>query len=316
MIEGFQNVIPDTINFAAVLADVEAQAKQSLHPAGAFADELAERFRAGAGYVAGDPMPWGKIGDDLKFRPKEVTVWFGYKGHAKSAVLSEVFVNFMRLGRKCLVISPEFPAIEVLARKVRQSAATFSPSERYARRWCEEWANEYLWIFDQQRRLSPELVAGVVAYGIHKLGIHHIVVDSLMKCGVKGHGDSLYSAQADFMDRLQHLAHGSDDTHLHIVMHGRKGDDDSRPPSIHDVKGASELIDMAENAISVWMDKGKWKKREAGQATDNTVPDVLLTVEAQRNHPKLGRYGLYFAPGLRFVEQANGYAAPYWQGGR
>lgn len=314
----FQNVIRDSgdIDFASYYAASEG--KTHVHSAGAFVDDLVEAFRMESGRVGGDPTPWAKVGDDLKFRPQEVTVWFGYKGHAKSAVLSEVFCNFMLAGRKCLVISPEFPVREVLKRKVRQCAATFSPDpDRYVPAWCK-WADERLYLFDKQSKLSPELVLGVVAYGIQELGVNHIVVDSLMKCGVKGHSDSLYSAQADFMDRLQHLAHGSEDTHLHIVMHGRKpshGGDDN-PPTIHDVKGASELIDLAENAISVWMDKGKWKKREAGMATDNTIPDVLLTVEAQRNHPKLGRYGLHFAPGLRFVEQANGYAAPYWQEGK
>lgn len=305
----FRNIIPDTINFSAVLADVEAQAKPFVHRASVFADEVAASF-AKPGFIAGDPSPWGKIGDDFKFRPKEVTVWFGYKGHTKSGVLSEVVLNFMHMGRRCLVISPEFPVSEILRRKIRQAAATMEPDESYVHGWFR-WTDDRLWLFDKQSKLSPELVLGVVAYAIRELGIHHIVVDSLMKCGISPDD---YPAQKDFMDRLQHLAHGSEDTHIHMVMHARKGHDDSRPPSIHDVKGASELIDMAENAVSVWMDKSKSKD---GGPRDNSKPDVVLTVEAQRNHPALNssRFALWFAPGLRFVEQANGYAAPYFQEG-
>lgn len=309
---GFKNIIPDSIDFAGKYRESEARA--FVHRAGVFTDEVVKSF-AGGNPVAGDRLPWPKFGDDLKFRKKEVTVYFGYKGHTKSGIISEVFCNLMSQGRKCLVISPEFPVAEVLRRKIMQSAATGDPGERYARSWFP-WANETLWLFDQQKKLSPDTVLGVVYHAIHNLGINHIAVDSLMKCGVKGYEGSLYAAQADFMDRLQNLIHGSDDTHLHMIMHARKGQDDSKPPSIHDVKGASELIDLAENAVSVWMDKGKWKNREAGQAVDNLRPDVVLTVEAQRNNPKLGTYGLWFAPGLRFAEQHNAIPAPYFDAGR
>ena len=305
----FKNIIPDDIDFGSFYE--QSEGKTHVIPAGAFVDELEASFKE-ATAVAGDPLPWPKFGDDLKFRPKEVTVWGGYKGHTKSAVLSEAFCNFMALGRKCLVISPEFPSVELLRRSVRQSIGTMFPPVGYVRKWCA-WANDRLWIFDKQSKLSPELVLGVVAYGIQELGINHVVVDSLMKCGVKGSKESLWSAQADFMDRLQHLTHGSEDTHLHIVMHARKqSDDDSQPPSIHDIKGASELVDMAENVVMVHMDKKKWMSRENGMPVDNDKFDITLTIEAQRNHPKLGRYGLWFAPGLRFAEVHNSISAPYF----
>ena len=304
----FNNLIRDDIDFAAYLKASEAKAM--IVPAGAYVDDLWASLRDGAAQCQGDPLPWGKFAGQFALRPKEITAWFGYKGHSKSSVLSEIIASLMVVGRKALLISPEFPALELLRRKVRQCAASAEPSERYVRSWSA-WANKRLWIFDKQSKLNPELVLGVVAYAIQELGIHHIVVDSLMKCGI---GSDDYNTQKDFVDRLQHLAHQSADTHIHLVMHARKSEDDHRPPGIHDVKGASELIDMVENAMSVWMDKRKQIDKDAGKSIEEGRPDVLLTLEAQRNFPVVGkRYGLYFARGLRFCGGSSIQPKPYFE---
>jgi twinkle protein len=297
----FSNFVRQDIDFAAYLQATEA--KTMVIPAGLYVDDLVASF--GPEHIAaGDQLPWGRFRDDFRLRGKELTVWFGYKGSAKSALLSEVMLSVMQGGRKVLVISPEFTPIEILRRKVRQSGAIVNPTERYARQWSA-WANKLLWLFDKQSSLNADLVLGVVAYAIKELGVHHILVDSLMKCGM---GVDDYNGQKSFVDRLQHLAHQSTDTHIHLVCHARKGLDDHRPPSLHDAKGASEITDLAENVITIHADKRK--RLEA--TIDDSKPDVLVTIEAQRNHPHLGRYGLWFAKGLRFVGAPTMQPHPYF----
>lgn len=301
----FANLIRDDVDFAQYLKNSEAKAM--VIPAGAYVDDLTVAMQSGADCV-GDALPWAKFFGKFALRSREVTAWVGYKGHAKSAVLSEIMLSLMAVGRRVLVISPEFAPVELLKRKVRQSAAASAPTERYIRQWCA-WANSRLWLFDKQSKLSPDLVLGVCAYGIEELQVNHIIVDSLMKCGI---GTDDYNAQKDFVDRLQHLAHKSSDTHIHLVMHARKGEDDRRAPSLHDAKGTSELTDMLENVVTVWMDKRRQIAKQSPEGADSDDPDVLVTVEAQRNFPSLGRYGLWFANGLRFVAGANHKPRPYF----
>lgn len=305
----FANFVADDIDFAAYLRDSESRAR--IIPAGRYVDDLWASLATDAQIACqGDPLPWPKFHGQFHLRPRELTAWVGYKGHAKSAVLSEIIASLMMANRKALLISPEFPALELLRRKVRQCAASTSPSEEYVRRWAA-WANKRLWLFDKQSKLDPALVLGVVAYGIQSLGVHHIVIDSLMKCGINSDD---YNTQKDFVDRLQHLVHQSPDTHVHLVMHARKGADDYAPPNMHDTKGASELIDMAENVITVWMDKRKGIERDQGKPVETNRPDVCLTIEAQRNYPVTGRrFGLFFAKGLRFTGSPDFVPGPYFE---
>lgn len=312
-LSAFDNFVRDDIDFVAYLRESEHRSR--VIPAGRYVDDLwtsfEEEMRSGNS-CPGDPMPWDKFNGQFAMRPREVTGWIGWKGHAKSAVLSEVVASLMtRHNRKALLISPEFGGVQLLKRKVRQCAASISPSEMYVRKWCA-WANSRLWIFDRQSSLSPDLVLGVVAYAIKELGVNHIVVDSLMKCGI---GSDDFGAQKTFVDRLQNLAHQSTDAHVHLVMHARKVEDDTKgPPGIHDVKGASELVDMLENVVTVWLDKRKQQSAKAGDPVDQTKPDVVLTIEAQRNFPafSFGRYGLFFSKGLRFASSSNASAPPYF----
>jgi twinkle protein len=87
-----------------------------------------------------------------------------------------------------------------------------------------------------------------------------------------------YSAQKMFVDHIQTVAHANP-LHIHLVAHARKGNDDSKPPRLHDIKGASEIADMAENVLAVWRNKEKEKNPEK----KSDEPDASLTVEAQRN---------------------------------
>ena len=114
-------------------------------------------------------------------------------------------------------------------------------------------------------------------FAIEKLGVKHILIDSLMKCGI---APDDYGKQKDFVDRLQNVAHITD-VHIHLVAHARKGRDDSVIGSIHDIKGASEIGDMVENVIFTWRNKAKELK--PGDAELGHEPDAIMKVEAQRN---------------------------------
>lgn len=305
--DDFTGFVRDDIDFARHLANAEQKAL--VISAGAYVDDLVASFKDGAG-VPGDPLPWPRLQGRFELRPRELTEWVGYKGHAKSAVLSDVMLAQVARGRRVLKVSPEFTGLELLRRAVKQSAGGDVPADRYIRGWCA-WANKRLYIFDKQSQLSPDLVLGVVAYAINELGANHVLVDSLLKCGI---GEDDYNGQKRFVDRLQHLAHASEDAHIHLVAHARKGASDLDPPNIHDARGSGAIVDLAENVIVVHMNKRKQVEKEAGGITHFGEPDVTLTVEAQRNMPHgFGRYGLWFAPGLRFAGKPEYRPPPYFR---
>lgn len=232
------------------------------------------------GDAVGVPMPWLKTRDLIEHRPGELSIWTGYKGHGKSQFLSQDMLHCMRLCNRVLIISPEFKPEEVLARKVRQESGSSRPPSSFIDDWFE-YAKTRLWLFDHQGALKADNVVALCRYAVAEYGVQHIVIDSLMKCGIGVSSDD-YSKQKHFVDKLQSVAHQAG-PHIHLVAHARKGSSDDQPPGLHDVKGTSEIGDMAENVFSVWRNKPKHKAMSTGDQSKAHEPDCILTCEAQRN---------------------------------
>ena len=220
-----------------------------------------------------------------------------------SMLLSQVELHCMRLGQKVLILSPEFKPEEVLARKCRQESGSSAPSAKFVDRWFE-YAKTRLWLFDHQGALKPDNVIALCRYAVATFGVQQIVIDSLMKCGI-GVGSDDFSKQKSFVDALQSVAHQAG-PHIHLVAHARKGHSDDSPAGLHDVKGTSEIGDMAENVFSVWRNKPKHKAMSAGDMSKHDEPDALLICESQRNGSGWnGSLQFWFDPhSMQYLEHA------------
>jgi twinkle protein len=63
-----------------------------------------------------------------------------------------------------------------------------------------------------------------------------------------------------------------------------------------DIKGASELSDMPDNVFSLWRNKAKEAKAEAGKLDEEgkAAPDAVLMCDKQRHGDWEGRVTLWF----------------------
>jgi len=289
MLNNFSGLIPDTIDLSEYLKPDESV---SVRPASYFTDKALDILNGCAEYQ-GLPLPWAKAVGRFSFRRSELTIWTGYKAHGKSIMVSQILLYALTRGERVFILSPEFRPERLLARKIRQAACTSQPSEQYARRFLDWAGDDRLWLFDHQGSLNPDTVVGVIRYAIEHHGVTHVLVDSLMKCGI---GTDDYNRQKKFVDDLQTIAHQSG-IHIHLVAHARKGESDEKPARLHDVKGTSELCDMAENVISVWKNKRKLDAQSKGITSHDDEPDGLLTVDSQRNGDGwTGSIQLWFHP--------------------
>lgn len=268
----YPNRIKDDIDLKPYMDDgYKPRVKSAIE----YQNELAKRIR--------QKGAWGdKIGFDcdhsFRFRPREITIWTGYKGHGKSALLSQALLGFIQQGRKVFVCSPEFPPVELLYRFLVQFLACDDPSEEEASGMLELMA-ETLWLYDIQSSLKPQDVPALCRWVMEHIKPDHIVIDSLMKCGI---APDDYPKQKQLVDAIQTVAH-QHDVHIHLVAHARKGQSDERPAKLHDIKGASEIADLAENVVSVWRNKPKEQAISMGDLSKTNDPDALFVVEAQRN---------------------------------
>ena len=289
-------------------AYLDIQEKNMVRPASDFVKDLIEAFY-GDKEKMGLSLPWSKAQNLIKLRPGELSLWTGHKGHGKSLFLSQIILHAMTRDERALILSLEFNPTDVLKRKVTQAAATRDPAIPYIKAWCE-WARSRLWLYNCRGNQKWTSVLAILRYALDKFGISHVVVDSLMKCGIAP-GD--YDTQKRFMDGLNNFSHDTG-CHVHLVAHSRKGVDDSKMAELYDVKGTSELVDMAENVFSVWKNKKKINDASAGGAKYVDEPDAVFLCDSQRNGDWTGKFNLWFhtASG-QYVESANARPKVYWE---
>lgn len=248
----------------------------------------------------GCKTPFAGIDEHFRFRKHELTIWSGYKGHGKSAALSQAIVSFMTRQESAFIVSPEFRPEKVLERMIYQFYGTRQLNEEQVFSWFE-WAKGKLWLYDVQHSLNPEDVLALCRYAVETYKVNHVLVDSLMKCGI---APDDYGSQKKLVDRLQTLCHKFP-FHFHLVAHARKGHSDEAPPKLHDIKGASEIADLAENVLVVWRNKPKEKAKSLGDASKSQEPDAVILVEAQRNADGwVGGSGLSYDPASMIFHEA------------
>ncbi len=203
-------------------------------------------------------------------------------------VLSHVTAHLMKQTR-CLIASLEMPIASTGNRLLRQIGGLDNPTVSYIDEMLQ-WTSDKLWIYDELDTVKSERILGMCIYAMTELKIKHVVIDSLMKCGISGDD---YNRQKEFVDRLcwEAKTYGG---HIHLVHHMRKGRSESETPDKFDVKGAGEITDLVDNLIIVHRNKDKEKKIEQGKSVEDFVPDSTLTVAKQRHGEWEGVINLWF----------------------
>ena len=172
------------------------QESQSIRPAMDFFNGAMERLQQG-NEVFGDQLPWSKTADKFRFRPKELTIWAGVNGNGKSLVMGQAALWLAAAKKKVLIASMEMPGEATVARMLRQGCGVPLPA-----RDCAEGLMSYtrdsIWIYDQLGSVKPDQIIAMIHWSAEELGINHVMIDSLVKCGVTNENEP----QKQFVDAL------------------------------------------------------------------------------------------------------------------
>lgn len=263
------------------------QESQDIIPMSDYRDEIHERMESGVA-TFGDPLPWSKTHGSFRFRPGEVTIWAGINGHGKSMVTSHVAASLAKSVPVCIA-SLEMPVPATAQRMIRQIAGNGNVPKPFVDKVLH-WADNKVWIYDQLDTLPSEKIQAMAIYCAKELKLGHVFIDSLMKCGV---GQEDYDKQARFVDSLCWIAK-TYKTHIHIIHHVRKGDDESKPPNKFDLKGSGAIADMVDNIFIHWRNKPKEALVAKGEHVEKFNPDAILTCCKQRHGEWEGDINLWF----------------------
>lgn len=274
-----------TINDNDFIAFVGRQESQYIIKPSELADDVISRL-AGETQHRGISLPWSKTYGKVALRPGEVSVWAGVNGHGKSALLGQVCA--WALNTTWLIASMEMQPSATMERMLKQVAGSRSPAPEFVRDFLA-WTDNRLWLYDQIDTVKPERILGMIHYAAKVIHVKHIVIDSLMKCGL---ANDDYNQQKDFVDRLCWAAK-STGVHIHLVHHVRKGERESQIPDKFDIRGASEITDLVDNVFIIHRNKSKEARISRGEDVDPESPDCVLKVAKQRHGEWEGAFHLW-----------------------
>lgn len=261
--------------------------------------ELVERIGPVArhgDYQVGESLPF-QCDHIIKLRQGELSIWSGFNGHGKSQIVLQTMLWQMKSAR-VLVASLELKA-EVSLYRMLCMYAGCRAAEGYAVKTLPQW-DQKLFVYDVIGSVSHRRIETLILYAREKLGVNHLVIDSLMKCGIDADD---YKAEKRFVDRLQNLAKETG-IHIHLVCHARKSQDEEKRPNKFDVIGTSHITNLADNIFIFWRNKAREKalrKQKAGTGLNEKELkiieeqyDAILAVEKNREGGTEGVIGLYY----------------------
>jgi twinkle protein len=286
-------LIPDSINWEAYVAD-EDDGRADVRRASEWVDAVSKYFHGEEEQAIGQRTPWPKVDNRLMFRPGEVTAWAGINGHGKSGSVGYVMLNAMVDNSKACIASFEMAPEATMSRMCRQAAGSNLPTLEFIERF-HRWTDDRLWLYSHRGAMTPARMIAVTRYCRKELGIDHMVIDSLMKCGL---APDDYTGQKNFVDALCVLARDTG-IHIHLVHHMRKGERETDMPDKFGIKGAGEITDLVDNVLVIFRNKRKESQLEAEANEEKRVeidlmPDTFLICAKQRHFSWEGRIGLWF----------------------
>jgi twinkle protein len=291
------------------LAAARTMDPSELKAAASFQEDVIREFFPPPGTPTGFFTPWRKVGSKLMFRPGEVTILAGVNGHGKSEGAGHITLSALQQGEKACIASLEFKPARWLYRLTRQAAGVREPTIPYIKA-INSWFRDRLWVFDVVGTAKAGKIIETFIYAKQRYGVNLFVIDNLSKLDV---GLDDYNAQREFIDRLTDFAKEYD-THIILVAHMRKGQDDSRPTGKFDVKGSGAITDLADTVLVWWRNRPKEESLRKGKSDEELLdkPDAVIRTEKQRNGEDEPTIALWFCPGShQFLERRGDKAVQY-----
>lgn len=295
----------------AITIDPEELKKASL-----YRDLTKEVFTPRVGEFVGYEPLWELSRGKVLFRPNELSIWTGINGHGKSQFLGEIILQMITQGAKVCIASMELKPERLLARMCRQSTAMREPSPEYINAVFDAW-DDHLWLFELLGTANSQTLLDVFLYARQRYGIDVFVIDSFLKLDI---AEDDYKAQKEFIVKLVDFKN-LHNCQIHLVVHPRKGIDESMPSRKMDIKGTGAITDMADNSFSIWRNKLKEELLELQQKgialgekelEKLKMPDSAVYCDKQRHGEWEGVMRFWYdKDSFRYMDNAGKKPKPY-----
>lgn len=189
--------------------------------------------------------PFDPEGHALRLYPGGVTIWSGFPGSGKTALLRQFVCQILKRGSSVFLASLEEDPLKTLGYLSATAEGSFSPSEDGIAWFLETYAKRFrLW---GVIGIAKHLQLLSVIRELSTQGIRHAVIDSLMCLDV---ANDDFEAQRRFANLVAATARACN-IHIHLVAHPRKLVSANQELDLNDVAGARELGGVADNVLFI-----------------------------------------------------------------
>jgi twinkle protein len=226
------------------------------------------------------------------FRPGELTEWSGRNGSGKSTLLLQLADHFCLSGQaRVFVASFEMVPSFYLAWMVNQALVEEAHDPHLLDRLFYEWSFR-LYILNHVGKILPDDLLPIMTYAARRYGCSQFFIDSLMMIALPS--SERLEAEARFVGQLKDFAL-KEGAHVHLALHPRKGEKDSDVPDKADIKGSTEITDLADNVLII--------HRPAELGAEGIVPPTSLRLLKNRKYGAEGHLSLEFFPAAKLFSQ-------------
>ena len=272
-----------------------------------YREELVEHF-TGDPHKKGSALPWHCM-DGLRVRPGEILLWAGANFHGKSAILTQCMTQWMKEDHKVLLISPEFSPTLNLSRLVQQILGQLPVDiDEAGVNAALSFLESRFLVYDAIGSVDVEDLMAVIYFAQEQYGITMCALDNLTVMAMPS-GMDVNQGHASLMTSLVQTARNTD-VSIHVVCHTRKPQM-GEPISRYNIRGASQLSDLADVILLVERNESKEKKLADIKLDSEDRKEIRMQADT-RLHCLKNRHGsawtgvgkLFFSPiSMRWYEE-------------
>lgn len=210
-----------------------------------------------------------------------LTILTGEPSSGKSTLLNQIIAENISSGNKAFIYSGELTGSNVLRwfidtvanindlQEYKSMGDTYYSANNHGQYAIKEWVKDRLFIFNENKSPSISNITMTIEYLVRVKNVKLIVIDNLMTID-RGQLEE-FEKQKELAKILKNLAKKYRVSVI-LVAHPKKKQNAKEPYHMHDVSGASEVVNLADYEILISRDIGEDKN---GNKYDITKVIVL-----------------------------------------
>lgn len=207
-----------------------------------------------------------KVLNGLKFGT--LTILTGEPSSGKSTLLNQIIAENISSGNKAFIYSGELTGSNVLRwfidtvanindlQEYKSMGDTYYSANNHGQYAIKEWVKDRLFIFNENKSPSISNITMTIEYLVRVKNVKLIVIDNLMTID-RGQLEE-FEKQKELAKILKNLAKKYRVSVI-LVAHPKKKQNAKEPYHMHDVSGASEVVNLADYEILISRDIGEDK---------------------------------------------------------